>query len=173
MATRKRIQKKARKPARKKATKKNAAKKKVAKKKAARRSAARPARRAARAAAPAVSRIGVVTHTELASNDPEATQAWCEQVFGWKFESMPTPSGPYRMWRSATNTGGGIRANNPPETPGSIPYCEVADIRESYDAALSAGAQEMLAPQPLPGGMGFIAIVAAPGGVAFGLWGPK
>jgi predicted enzyme related to lactoylglutathione lyase len=144
-------------------------KKKVVKKKAAK----RPARRAA-AKAPAAkppSRLNAITHTELASADPAATQAWCERVLGWKFmPPTPTPGGDYLMWRFEMGTGGGIRANNPPEVPGSIPYCEVADIRATYDAALAAGATEMLSPVALPGGMGWVAIVAAPGGVAFGFW---
>lgn len=123
-----------------------------------------------RPAAP-VDRTGAITHTELASADPSATRAWCERVLGWKFmESMPTPAGPYHMWRFPMGTGGGIRANNPPEVPGSIPYCEVASIQETYATALRAGATEMLSPQELPGGMGWIAIVAAPGGVPFGFW---
>jgi uncharacterized protein len=119
-------------------------------------------------------RAGVITHTELASADPQATRTWCERVLGWKFgEPMPTPDGPYHMWRFANETGGGIRANNPPEVPGSIPYCEVADIHSTFSKAIAAGATEMLTPQALPGGAGFIAIVAAPGGVAIGFWAMK
>ncbi len=173
MATRKRVRKKAGKPARKAKATRKAAKKKAVKKKAARRAGA--ARRAPRAAAaPAMSRIGMITHTEIASADPAATQEWCEQVLGWKFAPpMETPGGPYRMWAFENKTGGGIRTNNPPEAPGSIPYCEVADIRQSFDAAIAAGAQSMLPPQALEGGMGWIAIVSAPGGVAVGFWAPK
>jgi predicted enzyme related to lactoylglutathione lyase len=74
------------------------------------------------------------------------------------------------MWRFDNGTGGGIRANNPPEVPGSIPYCEVADIQATYSKALAAGATGMLRPEQIPGGMGWIAIVAAPGGVAIGFW---
>ena len=126
-----------------------------------------------KAAAPKV-RPGLITHTELASADPSATRAWCENVLGWKFgQSMPTPAGPYHMWRFDNGTGGGIRANNPPEVPGSIPYCEVAAIQATFAKALEAGASEMLSPQQLPGGMGWIAIVAAPGGVAVGFWSMK
>lgn len=160
-----------RKPAKKAAKRvaKKPAKKKVVKKKAAK----RPVRRAAaRAAAPKPpSRLNAITHTELASADPAATQAWCEKVLGWSFmPPVPMPDGDYRMWRFDMGTGGGIRANNPPEVPGSIPYCEVASIRATYDAALAGGAQEMMPPMQLPGGMGWVAIVAAPGGVAFGFW---
>ena len=67
----------------------------------------------------------------------------------------------------------GIRANNPPEVPGTIPYCEVANIQATYSKALSAGATGMFPPDQLPGGMGWIAIVAAPGGVAIGFWAKK
>jgi predicted enzyme related to lactoylglutathione lyase len=158
----------------KKVAKKVAKKRPVAKRS---RRAVKPARKAAprkpaaaRAPAPP-SRIGVITHTELASADPAATKAWCEKVLDWQFmQAMPTPAGPYHMWQFAIGTGGGIRANNPPEVPGSIPYCEVKDIQDTFARALAAGATEMLGPMALPGGMGWIAIVAAPGGVAIGFW---
>ena len=164
---------------------KKVAKRKVAKRKvvAKRKMVAKkrsPTRRPARKPAPSVKaappkvRPGVITHTELASADPPATKAWCEKVLGWKFgESVPTPTGPYHMWRFGNDTGGGIRANNPPEVPGSIPYCEVAAIQATFSKALAAGATEMVGPMQLPGGMGWIAIVAAPGGVPIGFWAMK
>jgi len=97
-----------------------------------------------------------------------------ETVLGWQFmEPMPTPTGPYHMWRFSMGTGGGIRANNPPEVPGSIPYCEVEGIHATFASALAAGAIEMMAPMQLEGGMGWIAIVAAPGGVPIGFWSQK
>lgn len=140
---------------------------------------ARPAKRvaaskkaaASKPAAAAMSRIGLITHTELASANPPATKAWCQKVLGWKFmPSMPTPGGPYHMWRSQNDTGGGIRSNSPPELPGTIPYCEVKSIEGSYKKALAAGAVAMVSPMEIPGGMGWIAIVKAPGGVPIGFW---
>jgi len=113
-----------------------------------------------------------ISHTELASTDPAATKTWAEQALGWKFlDPMPTPQGPYHMWSFGDNMGGGIRANNPPETPGSIPYVEVPDIQKAYDRAVKAGATPMMPPEDIPGGMGSIAIVQAPGGPAIGFWG--
>ncbi len=155
------------------ASKRKSAKKRSAKRGATKRSSAK--RPSAKAAPAPKIRQGVITHTELASADPTATKQWCQQVLGWKFgESMPTPAGPYHMWRfDSMQTGGGIRANNPPEVPGSIPYVEVTSIRDTYAKALDAGAREMLWPQELPGGMGWIAIVAAPGGVPIGFWAMK
>ena len=167
MAKRKSVKKSA-----KKATKKAVKQvvKKTAKKPAAKPRAKRAVASSKPAAAPA-SRIGMITHTELASTNPPATRAWCETALGWKFgDPVPTPTGPYHMWRFENNTGGGIRTNNPPEVPGSIPYVEVASIQASFAKAIAAGATEMLAPSEIPGGMGWIAIVAEPGGVAIGFW---
>lgn len=163
----------------KKVAKKTAKKiaKKIVKKAAKKRAAAGRPKRAARSnVKPAARKVrdGVITHTELASADPAATRAWCQKALGWKFmESMPTPAGPYHMWQFEGGTGGGIRSNNPPEVPGSIPYCEVSDIKKTFARSIAAGAAEMLAPQQLPAGMGWIAIVAAPGGVAIGFWSMK
>jgi uncharacterized protein len=163
----------ARKKSKKVAKKKPAARRPRPAAKSARKSAPKKAapRKAAAAKPAPPSRIGVITHTELASADPSATRTWCERVLGWKFgQAMPTPTGPYHMWQFAIGTGGGIRANNPPEVPGSIPYVEVKDIQVTYSNALASGASEMVPPMQLPGGMGWIAIVAAPGGVAIGFW---
>jgi len=149
---------------------------KVAARKKARRASTNGKPRAAAAAAMPgdKSRNGVITHTELASSDPIATRTWCQQVLGWKFEEAPpSPMGPYYMWRFPLGTGGGIRGLNGPESPGSTPYCEVADIKTAFSKALAAGATPMFPPEALPGGMGWIAIVTAPGGVAIGFWSMK
>src|SRR5262249_12421495 len=37
---------------------------------------------------------GVITHTEFASNDPDATKSWLSKALGWKFRpSMPMGDG--------------------------------------------------------------------------------
>ncbi len=142
----------------------------------------------AKAATPAARRIreGVISHTELVSTDPGATKQWCQTVLGWKFaEPMPTPTGPYEMWSFGGNAGGGIRGVSSgatpndvpvvdrPEAPGAIPYCEVSNIQDAYRRALEAGAHGMMAPEAIPGGGGWLAIVQAPGGVTIGFWAPK
>jgi len=115
---------------------------------------------------------GFVSHTEFASNDPAATKAWASKVLGWTFgDSMPTPSGPYEMWRHESPlSGGGIRKVNAGEPAGAIPYVEVQDIQATWKAALKAGAKEMVAPNEIPGGKGWLAICQAPGGPAVGFW---
>jgi predicted enzyme related to lactoylglutathione lyase len=132
------------------------------------------ARRAAapKRAAKAASTLGWVTHTELASANPAATQAFCAKVFGWTFRPpVDTPDGPYLLYNYSAIGGGGIRRNNPPEIPGSIPYIHVKDVRAAYELARSAGAAEMFPPtEVMPGIMA--AIVKAPGDVPIGFSGP-
>jgi len=117
---------------------------------------------------------GWVTHTELASADPEATKAWCAKVLGWTFRpSFPMPGGEqYHLFMYSELGGGGIRRNNPPEVPGSIPYIHVPDARAAYEKALREGAEEMLEPTFVMEGV-TVAIVRAPGGVPIGFSGPK
>ncbi len=116
---------------------------------------------------------GHVTHTELASADPDATKDWCQEVLGWTFmPSFPMEGGgEYHLFAYSEQAGGGIRRNNPPEVPGSIPYVHVEDCQAAFDRAVEAGAEEMLAPIRVMEGV-TTAIVRAPGGVAIGFSGP-
>lgn len=112
-----------------------------------------------------------VAHTEFSSTNPDATRTWLQAVLGWKhLMTMPSPNGPYHMLQGAEDASYGIRNNNPPETPGTIAYMEIPDIQKAYKTALAAGAVEMMAPNEIPGGMGWMALVRAPGGPMVGLW---
>ena len=116
---------------------------------------------------------GWITHTDLASSDPAATRAWCVKVLGWSFKpSFPMPDGgEYHLFAYSEQGGGGIRRNNPPEMPGSLPYVHVADARAAFENALREGAEAMLSPTRVMEGV-TVAIVRAPGGVPIGFSGP-
>jgi uncharacterized protein len=119
-------------------------------------------------------RPGFISHTELASSDPAATKAWCQKVLGWSFgEPMPLPEGEYHMWRFDEGSGGGIRAINPGEPGGAIPYVEVPDIKAAEAAARKAGGTTLMPPMEVPGAGGSICVVQAPGGVPIGFWSPN
>src|SRR3989442_14543493 len=64
---------------------------------------------------------GWITHTELASGDPAATQAWCAKVLGWTFKPrFPMPDGgEYHLFAYSEQGGDGILKTNTSETPGS------------------------------------------------------
>lgn len=115
---------------------------------------------------------GWITHTDLSSRDPAATKAWCATVLGWTFKPpFPSPAGEYHLFAYSDQGGGGIRACDPREGPGSIPYVHVADAHAAFDAALSAGAEAIHPPERVMEGV-TVAVVRAPGGVAIGLSGP-
>jgi len=117
---------------------------------------------------------GWITHTELISVDAKATGAWAAKVLGWKFRpSFPMPDGSdYLLFVYADQGGGGIRRINSPEVPGALPYVQVANVKKTYEKALQAGGEEIMAPAPVKEDL-VIAIVRAPGGVPIGLAGPK
>jgi predicted enzyme related to lactoylglutathione lyase len=115
---------------------------------------------------------GWITHTELASSDPEATKAWCAKALGWTFKpSFPMPGGEYHLFTYSDKGGGGIRHTNPSEAPGSIPFVHVADAQAAFEKAVRDGAEEMLPPTRVTEGV-TVAVVRAPGGVTIGLSGP-
>ena len=116
---------------------------------------------------------GWITHTDLASNDPGATKAWCAKVLGWTFKpSFPMPGGgEYHLFAYSDQGGGGIRSTEPSEQPGSLPYVHVADAHAAFDKAIREGAEEMMPPTRVMEGV-TIAIVRAPGGVPIGFSGP-
>lgn len=116
---------------------------------------------------------GHVTHTELASTDPDATRAWCQEALGWTFmPSFPTEGGEeYHLFAYSEQGGGGIRRNQPPEVPGSIPYVHVEDCQAAFDKAVATGAEPMVPPTFVMEGV-TTAVVRAPGGVPIGLSGP-
>jgi len=115
---------------------------------------------------------GWITHTDLASRDPLATKAWCGKVLGWTFRpSFPGAGGKYHLFAYSAKGGGGIRACNLSEVPGSTPYVHVADAKAAFDKALREGAEAISPPARVMEGV-TIAVVRAPGGVAIGFSGP-
>lgn len=115
---------------------------------------------------------GWITHTELASTDPGATQGWAAAVLGWKFQPpFPSPAGDYHLFAYSKQGGGGIRATAEGEAPGATPSVHVEDTDAAYASALAAGAESVAPPETLMPGVR-IALVRAPGGVLIGLSGP-
>jgi predicted enzyme related to lactoylglutathione lyase len=116
---------------------------------------------------------GWITHTDLASANPAATRAWCAKVLSWVFRpSFPMAGGgEYHLFAYSEQGGGGIRATNPGEAPGSVPFIHVADAHAAFDLALREGAEAISSPARVMEGV-TIALVRAPGGVTIGFSGP-
>ncbi|HYN98567.1 MAG TPA: VOC family protein [Actinomycetota bacterium] len=115
---------------------------------------------------------GWITHTDIASADPDTTKDWCAKVLGWTFTaSFPTPAGLYHLFAYSDTGGGGIRQTAQGEAPGSIPHVHVEDCAAAFRKAISEGAEELMAPTKVMDGV-TIALVRAPGGVPIGFSGP-
>ena len=132
---------------------------------------AKPARPSAKVRAAKEDLDGWITHTELATSDPQATRDWCSKVLGWEFrESLDLPEGKYHLFHYSDLGGGGIRAVQEGESPGSTPTVKVRRCQDAFDRALRGGAEAVVAPhEVMPGTV--IALVRAPGGVLIGLSG--
>jgi hypothetical protein len=117
--------------------------------------------------------FGWITHTDLSSTDPAATKAWCERVLGWTFvATVPTEDGgEYHLFAYSDQGGGGVRAVDAGEAPGSVPFVHVADAQAAFDAAVEAGAEPLVPPRRVMAGV-TTAVVRAPGGVSVGFSGP-
>ena len=111
-----------------------------------------------------------MSHVEIASKDPAATQKFLETTFGWKFTVMPEMG--YAMHgvdEGAEDASVGVRALMGPEAPGTVGYTFVADIDAAIKDVQSAGGKVVQAKQEVPG-QGWLAVYVAPGGVALGLF---
>ncbi len=94
-------------------------------------------------------------------------------VFGWTAKTQPMGEGmgDYTEFQlGGVTVAGGLEMN--PMVPAEVPsywlvYFGVTDVDGSYQAALGAGAREMLPPRDFPGGR--FAILGDPQGAAFGL----
>src|SRR5687767_9093607 len=90
---------------------------------------------------------GHITHTDLRSDDPEATIAWCQRVFGWTFRPpFPSPAGDYHLFAYSDQGGGGVRRTSAGETSGATPFVHVEDCHTAYAEALAAGAEGLAEP---------------------------
>ena len=116
---------------------------------------------------------GQITHTELASEDPDATRAWCAEALGWTFmASLPTErDGEYHLFAYSDAGGGGIRRVGPGEVAGSVPFIHVENAQAAFDRAIAAGAEVIVAPTRVMEGV-TTSVVRAPGGVPIGFSGP-
>jgi uncharacterized protein len=110
---------------------------------------------------------------ELNARGIDADIPFYERVFGWSHRSQPMGEGmpPYIEFQlGGTSVAGGMEMN--PMVPAGVPsywmvYFRVADVDAMFQAALAAGAREMLAPQDFPGGR--LAILSDPQGAVFGV----
>lgn len=80
---------------------------------------------------------GSIVHVELYSEDPDATWAFYEDVFGWDFEAVE--GGGYTMVRPPTPPNGGVMQASEEVPVGTLPYLLVASTEDTCRAVDASG----------------------------------
>lgn len=111
--------------------------------------------------------IGSVTHFELYSEDPEATQDFHESVFGWTFETID--DGAYTLAQPPTPPAGGLMAATDEMPVGPLLYLQVESADDVSEEIADAGGAVLREPFEIEG-WGTMAVFGAPGGVTFAVW---
>lgn len=111
-----------------------------------------------------------IVHTELGSSDPGASAAFLGKIFGWTFEEMPSPNGPYHIMSGPAGSIGGIRGLAPEEPgPVVVNYVLVENIEAAVKNVESNGGK-ITVPVSEIEGMGKMAWFQEPGGCTMALW---
>jgi len=112
---------------------------------------------------------GMMAFTELASTNPSETRKFLEKTFGWKFDSVQMPTGPYLTFQNPKGTTAGIRATQKSEIPGSTNYVLVENLDEAERNVRKKGGQIVLPRTDIPG-MGSFFWFKIPSGLIMACW---
>jgi hypothetical protein len=107
------------------------------------------------------------------SDDPPATRAFYETVFGWRFHEIPNAG--YWLVQAPGRPHGGLLKRPPPGAfapPPTLNYILVASVDEAAKRIVEAGGR-ILKPRYEVPGMGAFAVFEAPGGVVHNVVEPK
>lgn len=115
-------------------------------------------------------KTGEICHTELTSDDLEATKTFFSKVFGWTYETVPMPEGgDYHFWQVDGEPKGGLTAVQPNMNAGVLNFLTVDNVDETL-AQIEAAGGKVLSPGMDVGEHGRMGVFEAPGGPGFGLW---
>jgi predicted enzyme related to lactoylglutathione lyase len=112
-------------------------------------------------------------HIELSTIDVPKAKDFYGNLFGWKLEDVPMPSGTYTMIDVGEGTGGGIMQHPIPGVPSTwLAYVLVDDIAAATEKARSLGATVIKDVTEIVGA-GWLSIIVDPTGASLGLWKPS
>jgi predicted enzyme related to lactoylglutathione lyase len=111
-----------------------------------------------------------ITHFDIPSDNPERTQKFYSEVFGWQFEKW---DGPMEYWMIKTGEDGqpGINGGMARRMPGQIGMTntiEVPSLDEYTRKIVSKGGQILIPKMPIPG-IGYFATCMDTEGNIFGM----
>lgn len=115
---------------------------------------------------------GIISWNELVSRDPDASQKFYSQLFGWKAETMNMgPGSEYTMMKTGDRPAAGLirmPAEAGPAPTVWMSYVTVPDLPAAVAKAKALGAKICKDVTALP--MGRFAIISDPQGAGIGLW---
>lgn len=109
---------------------------------------------------------GQMVHIEIPADDTEKAREFWGGLFGWEFESYPSPT-EYHMTRFSETTGGAITSMESGQQ-GTRTYFDVDDINAGVARVKQLGG-DADEPMPVPS-MGWFAACKDNQGNDFGLW---
>ncbi len=110
---------------------------------------------------------GGYAHIELLTSNVSDTRRFYEDVFGWTFTEVKEMN--YTLYETPAGEGGGLRAPDKGEMPGSFAYIGVKSVDEAAKKIEAAGGKIMAPKQEVPG-YGWLIVFQAPGGVVQAVW---
>ncbi len=117
--------------------------------------------------------VGAPCWIDLMTSDPDASQAFYGELFGWTSEEAGPEYGGYINFSlDGAAVAGGMRNSGPEGMPDlwSV-YLATDDAAATVDAATAAGGQVIVGAMDV-GELGRMAVVTDPGGAAIGAWQP-
>ncbi|HUK16489.1 MAG TPA: VOC family protein [Bryobacteraceae bacterium] len=112
-------------------------------------------------------------HLELNTQDVDKAKDFYTQLFDWKLEDTPMPTGTYTLIKPGSGPGGGMMKHPMPGAPSMwLPYVSVDDIDAATEKAKSLGANVIVGPHEIPN-VGWFSIFLDPTGAALALFKPK
>jgi predicted enzyme related to lactoylglutathione lyase len=112
-----------------------------------------------------------IVHFEIPAQQPEPLTRFYSDLFGWKFERVPSPGPEYWLCDTgpdAPGINGAIMKRQHPQQLW-MNYVDVASIDAALAKATSLGGTVALPKMPVPG-VGAIAAIVDPQGNIFGIW---
>lgn len=96
---------------------------------------------------------GQLRFTSISTADTAALRKFTEETFGWKFlQTLPTPDGSdFYVFETPGGARGGIGRPGRGQAVGSVPYVNVADIKDAASKIEKAGGEIVLPPSEVPG----------------------
>lgn len=120
-------------------------------------------------AEPGRDEMGAMGFTELSTTDSEATRSFLEKAFQWRFEEIQMPTGKYLSYRGPNGNTLGIRMAQQSESPSSMNYVRVDDLKKAEARIRDLGGKIILPRTEIPG-MGSFFWFKIPSGPMMACW---